>query len=297
MIGLAQVLDEQKNLNKLCANRGNPTVDRFRGNGFYGMADVYKTYARIPVETPLNGVVPHGPYLSDTWLWKAEAKANLPYIYCYPEFRQAVYKRHTNKKIVLSACPFIYIEHMLKDELKPERNGTLFFPVHSSKCVSIQQDYNKLADKLVSIDEKYQPIDVCIYWRDYLAGAAEPFLQRGLRVVSAGHIYDRLFLYRLYHLLSQYQYASGNKLGSHLFYTVRSGCSYFNIDFSYKFIASPRALRENCEDIKAERRNEINQIFEMQTQASTEKQQDMVNYYLGAAYFKTREELRREILR
>lgn len=283
-------------LDELCANRGNPTIDRFRGNGFYGMADVYKTYAGISVDIPLNGIVPHGPYISDTWLWQAEAKAKVPYVYCYPKFRQAVYKKHTNKKVVLSACPFIYVEYMLKEEPKPERCGTLFFPVHSSKHIPAQQDYNKLASKLLTIDEIYQPIDVCIYWKDYLAGAAEPFLQKGITVVSAGHIYDRSFLYRLYNLLSRYQYASGNKLGSHLFYAVRSGCSYFHIDSSYNFIGSPRVLRNTCGNVRVERRNEINQAFETHTPTPTKKQQEMVNYYLGADYFKTRKEMRNALL-
>lgn len=283
-------------LDELCAERKNPTVDRFRGNGFYGMGDIYKAYAGLPLDTPLNGIVPHGPYLSETWLWQAEAKAKVAYVYCYPEFRQTVYRKHTNKKVILSACPFIYVGYMLREEPKPERNGTLFFPAHSSKCVPVQQDYNKLADKLISIDEKYQPIDVCIYWKDYLSGAAKPLLQKGITVVSAGHRYDRLFLYRLHNLLSQYQYAAGNKLGSHIFYAVRSGCSYFNIDFSYNFSASPKVLRNNCENIRAERRNEINQAFELYTPTPTKEQQKLVNYYLGVEYFKTRKEMRDALL-
>lgn len=283
-------------LQELCANRSNPTVDVFHGNGYYGMADVYKAYASVPVETPLNGIMPHGVSLSNTWFWQAEAEAKLPYVYCYPKLRQAVYKKHTNKKIILSASPFIYVKTMLEDEPKPERNGTLFFPIHSSKCLKMHQDYDELAEQLLALDECYQPVDVCIYWRDYLAGAAEPFLQRGIKVVSAGHIYDRAFLYRLYMLLLQYQYVSGNELGSHVFYAVSSGCSYFNIDIPYNIIASAYAMRHSWEGIKTKRWNDIRKAFTVPVETPTKKQQEMVNHYLGTAYFKTRKTVRKEIL-
>lgn len=296
MLTLQRALDDQRDLSALCAERKNPTVDAFRGNGFYGMADVYKSYAGLPVTRPLNGTVPHGIMMDDDWFWEAEGNAPVPYVYCYPEYRQEIFRRRTVKEIVLSASPFVYVMDMLRDEPKPKRNGTLFFPVHSTSFITVVQDYSKLADKLLAFNERYRPVDVCMYWKDYLLGAAKPFLERGMTVVSAGHMYDRSFLYRLFHLLSRYQHTASSDLGGYVFYAVRSGCSYFNIEFPYDMTGPPASLEHDiCE--KTARWHDIERAFEVRTQAPTEEQREMVGYYLGVSHFKTRERMREELLR
>jgi hypothetical protein len=40
-------------------------------------------------------------------------------------------------------------------------------------------------------------------------------------------MFDPRFLVRLHHLCSMHRYACSNELGSHLFYAVKAGCSYF----------------------------------------------------------------------
>ena len=295
MITLEDTLDEQKDLARLCANRGNPSVDIFSPNGHYGTGDVYKTYADLPLTIPLNGVVPHGVELDPDWIWYEEIISPVPYIYCYPEFRQSIYRRHTDKKVILSTSPFIYVVDMLKGQPKPIREGTLFFPSHSTEHIIVQQDYNNLAKRLLALNKKYQPVHVCIYWKDYLLGAAKPFQDRGIPIVSAGHIYDRLFLYRLYHLLSQYQYMADNELGTQLFYGIKAGCAHLHIDFKCTRLAPKAVLKRDFSFKKSyEHQRNIARVFNQQT--PTSEQKELADYYLGAAYFKTREELRNDLL-
>ena len=295
MITLKETLKAQGDLYRLCKKRGNPNIDAFRGNGFYGVADIYKTYAQYPLNKPLNGIVPHGVSTNSRWLWNEEVRASVPYIYCYPKFREEVYRKRTNKRVISSASPYAYVVEMMKKQEKPPRQGTIFFPAHSSKQVVARQDYGKLADILLTLPEKYHPVDICIYWKDFLLGAAKPFKERGYNVVSCGHRYDRQFLYRLYHILSQYSYISGNSVGSYLFYGIRTGCTFFYLDFEYKQVASPAVLRRNgCGVTK--RRKKIVQTFKLRVNKPTPKQLQMVNYYLGLDYLKTRKNLKKDLM-
>ena len=54
--------------------------------------------------------------------------------------------------------------------------------------------------------------------------------KKGLRVVSAGHIFDPLFLFRFYHLCSIHEYSACNQIGTHVFYAQYAGCKHFTID-------------------------------------------------------------------
>ncbi len=90
-------------------------------------------------------------------------------------------------------------------------------------------DYENIAIKLLKLDKKFFPITICIYWKDYLQGKHQSFIDHGFPVVSAGHIYDQNFLYRLSYLLSTYKFAASNIIGSSMFYAVHAGCSFFLI--------------------------------------------------------------------
>jgi len=307
MITLQEVLDEQKDLPKLCAKRGNPTIDAFHGNGYYGVADIYKTYAEVPLNKPLNGIVPHGVGFDPKWVWSGAAKANVPYIYCYPDHCQKQYKRDTNKKVILSASPFVYVMEMLKNQPKPERRGTLFLPLHSTRFVIIQQDYEELANLLLTFDEKYQPVHVCIYWRDRLLGAAKPFQSKGIPVVSAGHMFDRLFMYRLYHLFSQYQYTSSNLQSNSLLYGVKAGCTFFHTRLPFKPVASARILKRDAGNINTKHMTKLGRAFaprsdttgaflwEERNDTTTPEQKRLVDYYLGTAHLKTKKQMRHDM--
>lgn len=226
---LSQTLDDQADLESLCRDRELCTEESFEPNAFYGVGFALRKYAGLPEDSPLQAIIPHGIVFDRNYLWQAERLARVPVVFNYMKHRDAVYETRARKYVMPSASPFLYAAALEGNAVPSVRSGTVFFPAHSTHRVTVQAHYGDVTDRLLALDERFKPITVCIYWKDYLLGAHQIFEERGIRVVSAGHIYDRFFLFRLYHLLRMHSYASSGTPGSHIFYSLTAGCKYFHL--------------------------------------------------------------------
>lgn len=296
---LEETLLHQENLDELSQDRSLETYEKFSPNNYYGMASILKRYAGLPNDYSLHAVVPHGPSLSLDFAWEAEIKAPVPAIFYHSRHVKSAYLeniRHYNIQKYLFPCasPFLYLVELLKEQPQPSREGTLFFPTHSTHHITAHMNYEQLAERLSNLDSEYQPITICMYWKDYLLGRAEPFQKKGMKVVSAGHMYDPQFLIRLYHLCSMHQYAAGNSLGSHLFYSVSAGCSYFLLDaVDYSYTVANNVPKTTIANIFSD---EFGRCFSTPTTTIGKEQLDIVHYHLGHKFLKSPEELQRELL-
>ncbi|MHC0061519.1 O-linked N-acetylglucosamine transferase family protein [Nostoc sp. UIC 10890] len=303
MLTIEDVIASQKDLVRLCADRPLQTHEVFFGNSFYGMDFIIKKYVNFPEIYPLKVLLVHGPDLSNNHLWQAEIESPLLNIYCYPSYREDVYINavkncETKKNIIPAASPFLYATEILKKELKPNRSGTIFFPSHSTGYVTVQMDFEALAEELIHLDDEYQPVTVCLYWKDFNLGRHIPFQKRGIQIVSAGHVFDPNFLFRFYHLCSMYRYASGNELGTHIFYSIKSGCSYFHLNSieSIYTAESEALLKHDIAYTPPDRELALKSLFAVPKPQTTPAQMAIVDYYLGAKNFKSSLELSQELI-
>lgn len=304
ILTLEETLASQENIEKLCAERTLETSEIFVANAWYGMSRILKEYVGIPQEQSLKVVIPHGICLSPTHVWEEEVRSSLPAIYCYPAYRETIYLKSSqdyqnSQATFLSASPFVYLTELLKNGPKPTRKGTLFFPPHSTGLVTVQMDLEALAEQLVQLDEEYQPVTVCVYWKDFNLGLHQPFQKKGLPIASAGHIYDSDFLFRLYHLFSLHKYAASTTLGSHIFYAVQSGCSYFHLDTNLKVshtAKTPELVKQDVARIPNSSEEEIQSVFARPHPEITVDRKQLVARYLGTQYFKSPQALRQQLL-
>lgn len=294
---LAETLEVQSDLKELCRDRELISNEIFTPNSFYGQDFVLKRYAQLPEDRPLYCVAPHGADLELTLIWQPEYKADLPVILGYSEARRHAYRSVTRKVVVPSASPYVYATRLLEQASERPRAGTIFFLSHSTHHLIENEDAERVARKLQKVDECWRPITICVYWKDFLLGRHEPFLKRGFPIVSAGHIFDPLFLFRLHHLCSVHQFSSGNKVGSHVFCSVHSGCEH--VYFSELGPPPPFGLS------KSDKRHELivveptsglevpdlSTIF-LAPEIDREKQGSAAAYFLGCESATSSEELR-----
>lgn len=290
--------ERSNSLAKLCADRPLSTTEIFEGNAYYGIGRVLKRYTGLPARYAIKGVWPHGLVYNRSHVWDREKDVSLPVAFCYPEYRASAYSQHTDKHVILSASPFVYAFDQIT-ATGGERSGTLFFPAHSTHHITAEMNYERLADRLDALDERYRPVTVCIYWKDFLMGRHEIFEERGFPVVSAGHMYDPDFLYRLAALFTDFQYAAGNSMGSHLFYSVHAGCQYFHVDDTeYKLTSDDTELFErdrSSGDSNIEAR--VRKTFLTPEPQPYDEQMEAARYFLGVSHKKSPAGLRSDLLR
>ena len=301
LITLEETLKDQQNLDNLCRDRPLKTNEICAANSFYGIDSILKYYCGLSNSYVLKVVYPHGSR-SDDYIWKYEIDSPLPAIVAYTQtYYELLVEANQDiilpKKVYFSAFPFLYAIKLLNDFPKPNRIGTIFFPTHSTHHFTATVDFEGLADKLVKLDSQYQPVTVCMYWKDFILESHLPFLKRGLKVVSAGHMFDPLFYLRFYHLCSIHQYSSGNSFGSHFAYSVKAGCAYFHLGgFPYSIKGSEEKLKQIRPSYTNLYIKDYEFLFHTPVSTASKEQLNFADNFLGTQYILSPLELKQRFL-
>lgn len=288
MIDLRQAILDQQDVPALCATRPTTTSEAYWPNDNYGFASVVKAYAGYPGERSLPALIPHGVYLDEDALHDSEANAPYPAVLSYPKYRDRPFKRYSSKLVIPSASPFLYALKLVGSLEPPERSGTIYFPSHSTAAYPTKLDWQGLARSLDDIPNEFKPLTVCVHWHDLQLGRAVPFLERGYRVVSAGHLADPEFLFRLIHLMSVHRHAASNDVGSNLMYAVSMGLPYF-----LHGKAPQRSFKKGKqpETSAIRRKREIAKLFSKPRHELTAEQQECAAYHLRAEVMRSPDDL------
>jgi hypothetical protein len=287
----------QENLHTLCTDRPLMTPEIHKPNDFYGQASVLKQYAGYPNRLPLKAVLEHGLFF-DNWMWDIDRIARLPLFFSNSTFRSEIHRRETRKQSIPIGFGYLYAManldpiHGVKSD-RPIREGTVVFPSHSTHHIKAVYDHAGYATKLKELPDKYKPIIICIYWKDFLYGHHSFYEKEGFKIITAGHIYDTDFLYRFCDICRQFKYSTSNNIGGHLFYSVKSGCRFF-------YTPSDKINHEVHADVPlggfTPMYNRINEksisLFSEPKDEMDRDQLEFVDEYMGSAHFKTPDELR-----
>jgi hypothetical protein len=286
----------------LCADRKLRTSEVFKQNDFYGQASVLKRYAGLPQAYRLKGVLEHGVVLDDL-MCAEERDARLATIFSCSARRAALHERHTRKRAVPIGFGYLYAIRLADGRLPAipdsERNGTLAFPCHSTRTIHAAFDHADYARRLAALPSELQPVVVCMYWKNYLDGDWRAYAERGLSIVSAGHIYDDQFLLRFHDLARRFRYACTNKIGTHLFQTVASGCRFFFLpssDIDWSVPPDRLASIGRINPGYAETEAEAQRLFASPVEEITPAQLEFAERFLGVRDVKSPAELRRVFL-
>lgn len=220
---------DQDDLAGICRDRDLVTSERHPPNDYYGQASVIKRYADLPEKMPLPFIVEHGLFL-DNWVWDVDARSKLSTIGASSRSRAARLRDLTDKVVSPIGFGYVYAKILVSRDHGPDpviRQGTLVFPPHSTHHIRAAFAHDTYAAQLSALPEEFQPVVICGYWKDVLAGALRPYEKRGLQVVSCGHMYDSQFMLRLHDICRHFRYATSPSIGTHLFAAVSSRCQYF----------------------------------------------------------------------
>jgi hypothetical protein len=196
------------------------TRELYPFNAFYGHADLLRQYARIPGSGPLKLAIEHGPTLfpnpqdPDLATW-------LPRYFCASPSRARFFEEHALHDVEAVAIgPPILYAHALAPSVASAGRRLVFFDAHSSDYLTASYDVNVAIARLTELQSEFDEVLVCLYWRDILLGRSEPYRRHGFRCVTAGHMFDGRFLFRLTEIISSASVVLTDRLGAHVLYAI-----------------------------------------------------------------------------
>jgi FkbM family methyltransferase len=191
----------------------------------YGIGYWLKKYLRIPVFIPLHIFMDHHvPTTDEPYL--AQLNSTVP-VFVTREAQQSILKNKYLIKSYVMGAPFVYCRWLNQIEQAPNAQGTIAFPSHSTHLIDTVFDWESYADTLLTLPAEFQPITVCLYWKDLLLDRQKPFADRGMTVVTAGHMIDPSFTVKFYNLMKKAKYTTSNLVGSFAYYSIEMNIPFF----------------------------------------------------------------------
>jgi len=233
----------KEELEKLASEQKEQTAEIFKPNDFYGHAAIIKQYCGLEQTYQLPGIIPHGPNPSEK-VWNREINHPIPFFLLYSKQQQENYARHSNKRSFIIGSPIYYAQHIIREELSRIREkacGTIVFPSHSTHHITTEYNQAIFIEFLESLPQNNHPITICLYWRDIQLRRHIDYMNAGFNCTTAGHMYDKQFIFRLLRLMASHKYAITNTYGSSSIY-----CASLSIPvYLFEQSIEKKAAREN----------------------------------------------------
>lgn len=251
------------NINELAADRQLITPEICTQNDFYGHATVLKNFIGWQNDIPLPFAIEHGAFAGN-FVWDVDANSPVPAIMCIPTRRISVLQNKTDKSVesigpLIQYASSLLTEEQINFEKKRLGKNVLVFPAHSTHHVAATYDVQKLVDKIKSIANHFDSVRVCLYWKDILQGVDSFYEQAGIECVTAGHIFDPMFLPRLKSLLTIADMTMSNCNGSYIGFSILMGKPHYLWN-------QPVELTAKANDILQRDRSDCNGKDELTTQ-------------------------------
>jgi len=286
-------------LYNLATDRPLSTPEIHSPNDFYGHATTLKKYAGLPEEYQIKAVIEHGAYGGTGHAWDVEVNAPLPSLFSFASARHLILKKRTNKALFSIGPMLSYAPHFLDaDALNLEKRrlgkNLLVLPAHSTHWIDANYDIHDYCKFLEKLEKDFDSIRICLGWKDVLRGQAEEYMRYGFECVTAGHMYDPLFLSRLKSIIELSTITVSFKLGTHIGYCILLGRPHYISKLKHQYTAANNdILRRDVHDpIKTPYGQEMIHTFGELRDDISFQQKELVERYWGLNEHKTVNEMR-----
>jgi len=166
------------------------------------------------------------------WMWYEEPNAELLACSSLPRDLVIIVRDKAEKKALSNAgfnevriggLPYAYVKRQHSSRFA---NMLLAMPAHSSESKKIYAEHKGYLDYLESLKNDYERIYVSIFYLDMGGPMHQAALDRGLHVIQGARPDDANSLLRMRAIFDAFEYVTSNVMGSHMVYSLFSGCRF-----------------------------------------------------------------------
>ncbi len=273
-----------------------PAFHITHGMSFYGFFRSFTNYAGIKRINSKLGIE-HGLYFS------LDGKKHQQLI-TFSDYREKAITATNGKAVKIG--PYIHYAAPVLSEAEASRLKTqlgkilLVIPSHSIDAVRAEYDTQALIDCVEKQKPAFDAVVVCLYWKDLELGKQAPYEKMGYRIVTAGNSYDCYFLSRLKSIILLADFVITNNIGTHIGYCtyLQKPVHIFHQPVKYKQGESEEKFKKEI-SVRSQQewqgfekcKEEISRCFSGFEEKVTGEQWQLMNYFFGFDYVRTKEEL------
>ena len=293
-ISLAQTWADQEDLKGLFERRRPAHPDRiYAPNDNYGFGPCLRRFAGIASEESIHAIVPHGhnyPLIDGRRQAPAQERIDaIPTVLTSSDACLEAFRNVEGKRVIPIGLASLYAIQCL-DPAAPPSSGSLFFRCHSTGVTQLKLDDDQLIRNLRGLPDRFHPIRICAYWRDWDLGEYEPFLAAGFQVVGAGSHSDPLFIWRHLHLLQSHRHVLSTGVSSHVFHACLLGRPTLILPMPVH-----RVIHHQSFTWKIQTYQEMNALrsrFQVERSEPSRDQIALSEWFLGSSYKRSPSELK-----
>lgn len=283
----------------------NYSFQIYNGNNTFGILKVLEKYCDKRSLKSL--AIEHGFYLGD-FCYDREIK--YPNIITMSENRKKILEKKNKKLKVIEIGPYIHYakSYYSEEEIKKLKSKygkiLLAFPSHSLDSLNIQGNF--FIEKIEEIKQDYDTVFVCLFYVDIQNGQYQKYLEKGYKIVTAGHRYDIKFLERLRSIIELSDYTVSNSFGTHVIYCthLKKFHSIFeeklvykgNLNFSSKIIKKVLKEALRSDELLIEQKKKIRKYYSLYpNKYSPSYLKKELDYLFGFSKVKSEKEIKKII--
>lgn len=287
--------------NNLSLPLKNYTFQTYNGNNTFGILKILENYCGK--KTVKNIAIEHGFYLGE---FCDEREMKYSNIITMSESRKDILQKRNKNLRVIEVGPYIHYAKSYYTEEEMQKIKSIYgktllvFPTHSLDSLNIQDNF--FIEKIEEIKHDYDTVFICLFYVDIQNGQYKKYLEKGYKIVTAGHRYDIKFLERLRSIIELSDYTISSSFGTHVIYcthlnkphSIFEGELFYkeNHKFSSKIVKSVLELNLRSDKISIEQKKKIKSYYNLYPNMySFDYLKKELNYLFGFNKVKTKKEV------
>lgn len=268
-------------------------------NDYYGHAYNIKKYCDIDENYYIKAAIEHACYMGDDYAWDADINSKFNAIITLSPKRKEILERKTPKKVFMLGPYIAYADYSKskKDlDLEKERLGRtlVVFPTHSTTHAKMDFDNDLFIKEIKELSKEFDSVRICVHYADILRNKHLMYKEAGFQVVSAGNMFDMMFLPRLKSILYCCDMIMANDVGSYIGQAafLNKPCYLYRQKLDIYGTEIKEAIEEYSLRNKDKFYNELFEKFNVPQDYISNEQRDIINYGWGVDQVKNKAELK-----